>query len=64
MALHGVLTGSMKPRLAPNVAPKAGMTGSIPAARAVSMTIGTMICALAVFDVASETSTAIVVPIT
>ena len=62
MALQGVLTGSMNPRLAPNVAPRAGMTGSIPAARATSMTTGTMIWALAVFEVASETKTAIVVP--
>src|SRR5687767_3405164 len=58
IALQGVETGSMKPRLAAKVAPSAGSSGSTPAARAIDMTTGTTMLAAAVLEVVSESTTA------
>src|SRR5687768_6114147 len=58
IALHGVDTGSMKPRLAPKGAPSAGSSGSTPELRASATTTGTTMVADAVLLVVSDTSTA------
>src|ERR1044071_2880764 len=58
MALQGVETGSINPRLAPIVAPSAGSRGSAPCAFAMAMTTGTTMLADAVLEVASDTTTA------
>ena len=54
MALHGVETGSMNPRLAAMVAPRAGSSGPSRAARATEITTGTTMLADAVLDVVYE----------
>ena len=58
MALQGVLTGIMKPRLDAKVAASAAMTGSVSVARANAITTGTTMFALAVLLVNSLVTTA------
>ena len=55
MAGGGVETGSMKPQLAPRVAPMAGGIGLTPAAIDREIITGTTMLAEAVFDVVSLT---------
>ena len=58
MALQGVLTGIMKPRLAANVAARAGTSGSPPVATPKAIATGTTMFALAVLLVNSLVRTA------
>jgi hypothetical protein len=59
MAFGGVDTGSMKPQLAPKVAPMAGGIGLTLAAMARAIMTGTTMLAEAVFDDVSLTKMAI-----
>src|SRR3990172_4425168 len=63
MALGGVETGSIKPKLAPKVAPKAGGRGDTPADWAMAITTGTTILAEAVLEVVSLIKTAVMIAI-
>src|SRR3990172_906917 len=56
IALGGVDTGSIKPKLAPRHPPKAGGIGETPAAWDTAIITGMTILAEAVFDIASLTS--------
>lgn len=53
MALGGVETGSMKPKLAPKVAPNAGGSGLTPAEWAMAIITGMTMLAEAVLEGAS-----------
>jgi hypothetical protein len=57
MAFGGVEIGSMKPKLAPSAAPRAGGMGLSPALCATAMTTGTTMLAEAVFDDVSDSTT-------
>ena len=61
MAFGGVETGIMNPMLAPRVAPSTGSMGRTPAACDTAIATGTIMFAAAVFEVASDSTTAVAV---